>query len=138
MVYGIQKKAKLIGEYGCYFLSLLKASYEDDVFGKYDYYVQQGWMDSECFIKCPVEILKDLTHKDYILEKRSNLDARRLGFKKNGKDPDILIGYFYNPNTSIHHFVLMEDENKVKWDPYGTSKTVQEGFIESYRVFWRK
>ena len=82
-------------------------------------------MDEDCFIKNPCAILNHLTGKKYSVTKDSVLDS----------DATHIIGYYYNPNTNLHHFVVMDKYNEVKWDSIEDSNTVKNGFVESYRLF---
>ena len=122
----LQKKLENIGKYGCYFLSILKAfNRTEDFLELYDTYVSKGFMDSDCFIKNPVSIAKDLSiHNKWNVEKTTTF-----------KQGDIVIAYYYNKTTGLHHFVLFDNNNKLVWDPLGQSNTVKNGVIESYRVF---
>lgn len=127
---GLDKKIKNIYEYGCYFLDLLYISkYQEPTFEEiiksYDTFIMKGWMDEDCFIKNPCAILNHLTGKKYLVTKDSVLDSGATH----------IIGYYYNPNTNLHHFVVMDKYNEVKWDSIEDSNTVKNGFVESYRLF---
>ncbi len=126
---GLDKKVKNIYDYGCYFLDLLYVSKcreptLEEIIKYYDTSTANGWMDEECFVKDPCAILNFLTGKKYLVVKDSVLDT----------SASYIIGYFYNPNTSLHHFVVME-KDKVLWDSIENSNTVKNGFVESYRMF---
>lgn len=127
---GLYKKVEKIYEYGCYFLDLLFISkYQEPTFEEiiksYDTFITKGWMDEECYVKDPCAILTYLTCKKYSVTKDSVFDSSAAH----------IIGYFYNPNTNLHHFVVMDKYNKVHWDSIEDSNTVKNGFIESYRLF---
>ena len=123
---GLQKKLENIGKYGCYFLSLLKAFKRTaDFLELYDKYTAKGWMDSDCYVKNPIDIVVDLSgYNKWNVEKTTT-------FKKG----DIVIAYYFNKTTGLHHFVLFDNDNKLIWDSLGQSNTVRNGVIESYRVF---
>lgn len=124
----LQNKLEKIGKYGCYFLSLLKAfNRTADFLELYDRYIAKGWMDSDCYIKKPILIVADLSGYD-----KWNVE-KPTSFKKG----DIVIAYYFNPATGLHHFVLFDNDNKLVWDSLGQSNTVRNGFIESYRIFTR-
>lgn len=126
--YSLQKKLENIGKYGCYFLSILKAfDRTADFLELYDKYTSKGFMDADCFVKNPIGIVRDLSgyHK-WNVEKTTSF---KLG--------SIVIAYYYNKSTGLHHFVLFDNNNKLVWDPLGESNTVKNGVIESYRVFTR-
>lgn len=127
---GLDKKVKAIYDYGCYLLDLIYVSkYKeptlDEIIECYDSFVATGWMDEDCFVKNPCAILNYLTGKEYSVVKGSVLDTSATH----------IIGYFYNPNTNLHHFAVMGKDNKVLWDSIENSNTVKNGFIESYRMF---
>jgi len=124
----LQYKLEKIGKYGCYFLSLLKAfNRTSDFLELYEKYIVKGWMDSDCYLKYPKGIVADLSgYDEWKVEKLTS-------FKKG----DIVIAYYFNPTTGLHHFVLFNNDNKLIWDSLGQSNTVRNGFIESYRIFTR-
>lgn len=127
---GLDKKVEKIYEYGCYFLDLLFVSkYQEPTFEEiiksYNTFIAKGWMDEECFIKDPCAILNYLTGKKYSVKKDSVFDSSAAH----------IIGYYYNPNTNLHHFVVMDNYNNVHWDSIENSNTVLNGHIESYRLF---
>ena len=127
---GLSSKVEKIYEYGCYFLDLLFISkYQEPTFEEiiksYDTFIEKGWMDEECFVKDPCAILAYLTGKKYSVTKDSVFDSSAAH----------IIGYYYNPNTNLHHFVVMDKYNAVRWDSIEDSYTVKNGFIESYRLF---
>lgn len=128
--YGIQSKLEQIGKSGCYFLSILKAfDMLDYILPSYNYFIEQGWMDKECFVKDPTKIVWYLSGGyDYTVSKTSTFDPKA----------DIKIAYYYSPKTSLHHFVLIDNDKKVVFDPLGDSNTVKNGYTESYRLFYRK
>ena len=126
----LDKKVKNIYDYGCYFLDLLYVSkYKEpmleEIIKYYDTFTAKEWMDEDCFVKNPCAILNFLTGKEYSVKKDYVLDTSATH----------IIGYFYNPNTNLHHFVVMGKDNKVKWDSIENSNTVKNGFVESYRTF---
>lgn len=124
---GIQSKALMIGNYGCYFLSLLAAFNCEKVFEKYDYYTSKGWMGEDCYIKNPLAIVEDLSGKSgWSIKKSMTFD----------RGADIIIAYYYNPSTKLHHFVLFDKTNSLVFDSLGKSNTVANGSIESYRLFY--
>lgn len=124
-----QKIAKAIGETGCYFLCLLKAcNKEDEAIKWYKEFVKKGCMEEDCFILDPSKILKMLTGDTYNVFKTVAPDEAA----------SILVARFHNPKTGLYHFVLVDAEGNVIYDPYGTSNTVSNGYIESYRLFYKK
>lgn len=120
-------KYTMIGKYGCYFLCLLHvANKENKAIEYYDKYLKLKYIDEECTVLRPDLILLDLLKKNYNVAKREpNLPSDYYSNKRKY----IIVEYWFNPNTKLHHFKLPN------WDPYGNSRTVAEGFIESTRVF---
>lgn len=127
---GLDKKVEKIYKYGCYFLDLLFISkYQEPTFEEiinyYDTFITKGYMDEECYVRDPGAILTYLTGKKYSVTKDLAFDSSAAH----------VIGYCYNPNTNLHHFVVMNKYNGVLWDSIENSNTVKNGFIESYRLF---
>lgn len=125
---GIQKKYKNIGDSGCYFLDLLEAFGKvDKAIEYYDKYVSKGWMDEDCFVKNPLDIVKDLSgHPNWKLVKTTTFD----------KNATLAIAYFCSSLTKLHHFVIIDKNKNVIYDSLGDSNTVKNGYIESYRLFY--
>lgn len=122
-----QEICKILGESGCYFFCLLRcARKENDGISIYKEVVDRGWMGSDCYIKDPCAILNYLTNKTYSLKKDAVLDPK----------VDIAIGRWRNPATKHSHFVVMDSDNNVTYDPLGDSITVANGYPESYRLFY--
>ena len=128
----MDKAIKNIYDYGCYLLDLIyigKSNNEpslEEIIKSYYTFITKGWIDSECFVKNPTAILEYFTGKKYKVRKDSVLDKSAM----------YVIGRFYNPTTNLHHFVVMDYYNKVRWDSIDNSNTVKNGFIESYRLFY--
>lgn len=125
MIDEIQRKLKMMGDEGCYFLCILKACNINSarLISLYDYCVVMGWMDKDCFIKSPEAIASFLLSKNVICYKSNNEE----------KDALFNIARFYNDRTKLSHFCLITDGGI--WDPLGTSVTASEGRIADYRVF---
>ena len=117
---------------GCYMLCLCYACFKeerdfDQVLSFYKTFIDYKWMDDDCYIKDPCNILKYFTGNDWRVEKTHAYD----------EGADIKIARFFNKRTGLNHFVLMQDEKTVLWDPIEDSVTVKEGHIESWRLFYR-
>lgn len=126
----IQEKFKNIGDYGCYFLDILKHFGKlDKVLDYYDKYVAKGWMDYDCYIQRPLDIVKDLSgYPNWEMKKSEVFDSTA----------EIVVAYYFNPGTKLHHFVLHNSRNELRWDSLEPSNTVKNGYVESYRLFYRK
>lgn len=128
---GLDKKVENIYKYGCYFLDLLylakgREPEMVEMLRYYDLFIENDWMEEDCYVKNPCAILKHLTGKSFTIKKDSVFY----------KDATYVLGYYYNPTTNIHHFVIMNKFNEVMWDSIQNSNTVKNGFIESYRLFY--
>ena len=132
---GIQAKLEMIGKYGCYMFCLLKiAKQEHNYLYYYNRFLEKGWIDRECTVLNPVAIMNDLTGTRFNVLKSTKFDSKA----------SFTVGYWYNPNTKFHHFVLHDGNNKVIYDSYGMnddgtpmSNTVRNGYIESYRLYYK-
>ena len=126
----IQNKYKNLGDFGCYFFDLLKHFGKvDKAIDYYDKYTSKGWMDYDCFIQRPLDIVKDLSNYPNWEMKKSEIFDNKA---------EIIVAYYYNPSTKRHHFVLHNDRNELRWDSLEPSNTVQNGYVESYRLFYRR
>lgn len=45
------------------------------------------------------------------------------------------IGCFYNPSTKFRHFVVINENKQVIYDPILNSNTVKNGYLESMRIY---
>ena len=45
------------------------------------------------------------------------------------------IGCFYNPYTRYRHFVVINEQKQVIFDPIPNSNTVAKGYLESMRIY---
>ena len=123
----IQGAYEEIGKYGCYFLSLLKtANKEQNALEYYFKYLGNKWIDKECFVMNPTNILNDLHGRKFNVIRSNSYDNKA----------SVKIACWYNPRTNYRHFVLMRDNKEVLFDSFGQSITVKEGFIESWRLFY--
>lgn len=135
------RESEVIAECGCYFLSLCYAGVNaanialkkkrrellySEILSNYEIFVEDKLMDEDCFIVNPTGILSYLTGREWTVNKSEKFDEKA----------DIAIALWFNKNTGFHHFVLMKDKDTVLWDPLYESKTVAEGVIESWRLFY--
>lgn len=122
-------KADNIYKGGCYLLCLLKAL-KPELFSNinrllcvYDDLLEHGYIQADCYIINPEGICKYLG-KEYRVTKSIEIE-----------EAEIIIAAFHNDRTNYTHFVLMNPDNTVWWDPLVDSTTVKEGKIHSYRIF---
>lgn len=141
-----QKIALKIGAEGCYYLSLLRVAeiHKGMNFDAIELYsrfrksfelqengVNQVWLGEDCYVYKPENILKDLTHsfivyvnKVYDLTYEPRLNEYLIGLYEWKKDSE----------TTYYHFVLLNNDKQVIWDPLETSNTVKYGKLVSLRV----
>lgn len=119
-------KTPQVKKYGCYLYSLIKGAHKNPKLAdeKYDDYVSSGKMNQNCLIQNPAGILNDLTGDNYRFVNTTTYDPKA----------DIKIAKWVNGDQE--HFVLMKDDENVKWDSIGHSKTATNGKIESWRLFY--
>ena len=123
-------KANNIYNGGCYLLCLLKAlkpelfSNINRLLDVYDDLLERKYIQPDCYILNPEGICKYFG-KSYKITKSVEIKS----------DASIIIAAFYNSRTDYTHFVLMNSDNTVQWDPLVDSTTVKEGKIHSYRIF---
>lgn len=118
----IQEICKTIGESGCYFLTLLHfAKVEEDALKYYKLFVKNKWLDEDCFVRQPAEIARCLFGGSWQVKKSDKDDFKA----------DFAVLLYYNPKTGLRHFTARD------WDPLGDSNTRKNGYIESYRLFYR-
>ena len=125
-----QKIMKVLGESGCYFLSLVELAEEIgqnriDAVEVYEKATKNGWMDDEATMMYPASVLSFMTGLKFSVEKQST------DYVTNETDYEILV--FQNGNYT--HFVLGNGSGGVKYDPLGNSNTVRNGAIVGKRIF---
>jgi hypothetical protein len=99
---GIQKILKNIGDYGCYFLSIIRHS-ERDVVDIYTEALEKGWITEDCYVLNPVEL-----HNAFGMSKVSKVvHGLEPGYKR-------LFGVFCFKGNS--HFVELGKDKEVIYD----------------------
>jgi len=113
---------------GCYLYCLIVGSgYSPlSIDSFYPPFLKKGLIQEDCFILNPCRILEDLTGQKYRVIKTKIYDP----------EARLKIAQWHNPKTGYSHFVLMKNESEVLFDSLGDSKTVRDGFIESWRLFY--
>lgn len=143
----IQQEAKLIGAEGCYFTSIIKGAehyakklnitIKPDVIRIYEKAVEVGYLLPDCFVNNPIGILClafGLDVSDIPKQKIAIFSKREKDYK--ACENEIDIGRWEAKRTCVTytHFVEMNGD-QVEYDPYGTSRTCQDGTLQSRRVF---
>ena len=131
-----QKIMLVIGQEGCYFLSLVYLAEKItgrriDAVAWYEEATKMGWMLANCYLLHPDILLGKMTGKRY------NVKHASAGYLP--KEGELLIARYERQkiNNLMAHFVVQNTENPLayEYDPMGESETVRHGQIVSYRVF---
>lgn len=135
-----QKIAKNIGDNGCYFLSVVYLA-EELVKNRFDIIqlfaiankkITGGlqWIEDDCFMNYPNLLLNYLTGKEVKVRKETDISY----YPKNN---EYIIGCFKwkTTGTTYSHFVVLDKNKNVIYDPLGQSNTVINGKLDSLRVF---
>lgn len=128
-----QRIATVLGEGGCYFLSLLylseKISGADiDPLEAYEVAVSLGMMGEDCFVKAPSAVLDFYAGSKWAVTKEAAHYATQEG------ELEILRYERPTPGNTFGHFVVGDGEGSVEWDPLGQSRTVKDGSLVSKRI----
>jgi hypothetical protein len=127
-----QKLMKTLGEYGCYFLSLIHLAEEltgkrIDAIDAFLYARQQKWIEDDCTMLAPDSVLSRFAGAVFAVAKE---DA---GYS--AKDGEYEVLQFQN--GTFKHFVLGDGHGRVAYDPLGDSNTVAKGVVIGKRIFRR-
>ncbi|MBQ7158676.1 MAG: DUF261 family protein [Treponema sp.] len=125
-----QRVAKTLGEYGCYFLSVVKLAEEItgrriDAIAEFVKMRERKYLDDEATMLNPDGILSDLTGKRFSLHKES------ADYQTARNEHEILLF----ANGKYQHFVLGNGRGEVIYDPLGKSNTVANGTLIGKRIF---
>lgn len=135
----LQIVCKNIGISGCYFLCICKVAelIIDKVVNVPEIYTKatktnvygQPIMDDDCYMNNPEALLEIVTNKKITLWKEFDLSYIP-------KENEYIIGCYEWDDTmeTYYHFVLLNTDKMVEYDPYGFSKTVKNGKLVSLRV----
>lgn len=134
----LQRDARLnenINRWGCYFMSLLFLAnkWNGTLLGAteieriYRYAVKLFWMRENCYIENPRAIL------GYCGLDTEFLGKRGPHYLCGERDIEVLQ---YRRGAQIH-FVAGDGQGNVAYDPWGVSRSVTEGQLDSKRIFRR-
>ena len=91
-----------------------------------------GFIDDDCYISIPVEFINECIFEGH----KAVRDVKKVDYKKDElTENENIVMWKYNGNT---HFVIMDKEGDVTWDPSGNSNTVKYGVPVSIRKFITK
>ncbi|MDR2304139.1 MAG: DUF261 domain-containing protein [Treponema sp.] len=127
-----QKLMKTLGEYGCYFLSVVHLAEEltnkrIDAIQSCLAAMDNKWLDDEITMLNPEAVLHSLTGKRFVVRKEEPAYSPKEG------EYEVLLFR----NGSFDHFVLGDGKGKVAYDPLGNSNSVASGKLTSKRIFKR-
>lgn len=128
-----QKVMKTLGEYGCYFLSLVK--YAENLTGKridavaaYISALEKGWTNGNALMLNPAAILSEMTGIGFGVKKTE------ADYKASSGEVEILM----YESGNYTHFVLGDGIGGIAYDPLGeNSFTVRNGRLSSKRILFR-
>lgn len=129
-----QKECKVLGEEGCYFLSLLWVAERElgkdlDALAVFDEAKRRGWVGDDCFVKDPAALVGHLLGKKCALRKSWSF-AEKLA----DNERDIWCWRRDATGVTYWHFVAMDAAGNVAYDPLENSNTVRLGKPESRRI----
>lgn len=128
-----QKIFQTIGSEGCYFLCLchiidVEGGFEmglsTDILKVYNEWAEHAWIDSVCTIRDADKIIKHYFGEKAWVERHSDI-FKLYEFCWH-------IARFENGNNS--HFVIVDKDKNIIWNPLSSSQTVKKGKIESFRT----
>lgn len=148
-----QIEAKIIGDSGCYFLSIIEAvtGYSEskgkkvnvDIIKLYELAMDKGWLVAGCkvdrpdliagyILGIPMDKLDECVNPIREL-KEVKIAKRTLDYIP--KENEIEITRYEKEATGVtfSHFVVTRD-GEVLYDPYGNSNTVSKGYSVSKRI----
>lgn len=127
-----QKVMKILGEYGCYFLSLVELAERltgkriDAVEAYIDALIKRR-TDGEATMLDPAAVLSAMTGGRWTVRKEE------AGYRPLDGEAEVLLFQ----NRTYSHFVLGDGAGGVLYDPLGNSNTVANGHIAGKRIFAR-
>ncbi|MCQ2577570.1 MAG: DUF261 domain-containing protein [Treponema sp.] len=142
----VQQIAKTIGEFGCYFSSLVYIAEQEsgkkiDLIRAFDKYNKKKtcgvqWVEDDCFINRPDLVLLDLL-KENGVPVNSVTVRKETDVNYHPKTNEVLVGCYEWKSTmkTYSHFVNVDNGKRVVNDPIGSSNTVKNGVLRSLRVF---
>lgn len=121
-----------IGKSGCYFLSLVYIAEsitkkEIDIFSLYEKGVKEKWLDSDCFMENPANMMS------YLLGKKCDVRHDKLDYKPLSNEYEITRYELKETGVTYGHFVVTRN-GKLVYDPFGESRTRTKGRAVSTRI----
>lgn len=120
----IQEVTSALGNYGCYFLSILRHfNQEENCIKWFRKAVGLKYMGADCYLERPDLIAQMVSGKRWKIFKAAP------DYKLGPKEWEVLRYELKRPGVTTAHFVLPD------WDPLGKSVTRSQGQLVSKRVF---
>lgn len=134
MIKGMQKILLELGNYGCYFLSIVEAAErrsgkEYSILPIFLEMKKKGFIGKDSYIFFPDKILSALTGKSYTIR------HERKDYKPKAGEIEILRYEWRGEGGVSAHFVLGDGNGCVAYDPLDGANTVKNGTVESKRIF---
>ena len=129
-----QKLALALGEEGCYFFSLLYIAEQElgrdfDSIGTFDYAMRQGWVASDCYMGNPAGMMTSLLGRRCSISKSWD-----FGYQLKENEWEVRCYQRVTTGTTYYHFVVVDKDGTVVYDPLGDSNTVKYGKPYSRRI----
>ncbi len=127
-----QAICKKIGASGCYFLCLIHvanqiAGKKTDVVRFYEKALSKGWIEADCYVAKPAEIIKEITGN------KADVFHAAVGYQLKQNEFEITRYEYCETGITYAHFVVTNN-GKVTYDPFGSSRTVKLGKPVSKRI----
>jgi hypothetical protein len=133
-----------IKKYGCLFMSLAYASGKEYGASQlnliWDTCVAKGWITGDLNHDGDLDDANEAIIVDH--DAVAKALGAKLAYTNKHYPPETpipygyyAVGQFYNPRTKFKHFVVIDREKKVVYDPIPDSVTVREGYLYSIRLY---
>lgn len=129
-----QKDCAALGEEGCYFLSLLWIAERElgrdlDALAVFDEAKRRGWAGEDCYMANPAQMMTELLGKPCTVRKSWDFSEP---LKANERE----VRCFKRDLTGVtyYHFVAVDGDGSVAYDPLEDSNTVKHGKPQSRRI----
>lgn len=132
-----QAVMKILGEYGCYYLSVIHLAEEitNKRIDAVEFFVKalrNKWLDNEATMLMPNTILGSLTNAEF------DVIITDAAYQAEDSEYEILLFKNETAKGTYRHFVLGNGKGQVAYDPLGNSNAVAQGALAEKRIFRRK
>lgn len=130
---GIQDDINLLGNYGCAFMcACYVLSLDIEVLPKKIAQCRNNLSIDDDFTILNWERLFETLAPSGPVERKWKV----VKTDKWTTDFDYCIGMYFNPKTNYTHFVVLDKEKQIVFDPLKFSVTVKDGFLKNYRFVY--